>query len=313
MPSLRTVSDSDVSKTSDVDNIAEEEYVDEEDDWFSEVGDDSLGDDLSVEANFKTAIAAVSDEEEETFATMLTEIVQPAGRVDLSYRDQFITYHDIPPKSFTAANKQKFPVVATGEMIIEVPDGFGTLKMKLTEVLYSPEIRYTLISIRRLNNQGFTATFGDGKCEISHKDDGHIGTIPRSSKGLYQVIHESVEASSDDEANTATAYLTPIKFHCRMGHISPVVVKCLIMHGFITGVTLDTSTDKPVFCESCVFTKSRHQPVPKVREGERATEFGAEVHSDIWGPAPVQTIRGRRFFISFTDDYSRLTHLYLMR
>ena len=152
MPSLRTVSDSDVSKTSDVDNIAEEEYVDEEDDWFSEVGDDSLGDDLSVEANFKTAIAAVSDEEEETFATMLTEIVQPAGRVDLSYRDQFITYHDIPPKSFTAANKQKFPVVATGEMIIEVPDGFGTLKMKLTEVLYSPEIRYTLISIRRLNN-----------------------------------------------------------------------------------------------------------------------------------------------------------------
>ena len=130
---------------------------------------------------------------------------------------------------------------------------------------------------------------------------------------MYQVIHESVEASSDDEANTATAYLTPIKFHRQMGHISPVVAKCLIMHGFITGVTLDTSTDKPVFCESCVFTKSRHQPVPKVREGERATEFGAEVHSDVWGPAPVQTIRGRRFFISFTDDYSRLTHLYLMR
>lgn len=97
-----------------------------------------------------------------------------------------------------------------------------------------------------------------------------------------------------------------------MGHISPEVVKHLMTHGFVTGVTLDTSTDKLVFCESCIFAKSRCQPLPKVHKGKHVTEFGTEVYSDIWGPAPVQTIGGWCFLISFTNDYSRLTHLYLM-
>lgn len=83
MPSLRTVSNSDISEALDVDIWAEEKYVDEEDNWFSEVGDDSLGDDLGVEADSKSAMAEVNDEEEETFATMLTKIVQPTGHVDL--------------------------------------------------------------------------------------------------------------------------------------------------------------------------------------------------------------------------------------
>jgi len=98
-----------------------------------------------------------------------------------------------------------------------------------------------------------------------------------------------------------------------MGHISPAVAKRLVTHGFVTGVTLNTSSDEPVFCESCTFAKSRRQAIPKVRKGERATVFGGEVHSDVWGPAPVQTIGGRRYFVSFTDDYLRLTHVYPLR
>jgi hypothetical protein len=206
-------------------------------------------------------------------------IVQPAGRVDLydsgttehlsPYHDQFTTYRDITPKSFTSANKQKFPAVGAGDMVIDVPNGLNILKMKLTKVLYSPEIGYTLISVGCLDNEGFTAIFGKGKCEISHDDDGHIGTIPKSLKGLYQVIHESVEPLSIDEANVATTHLTPVKFHCCMGHILLAVAKWLVTHGLVTGVTLDMSSDEPVFCESCTFTKSRRQSIPKVRKGER--------------------------------------------
>src|SRR5258707_2041941 len=33
----------------------------------------------------------------------------------------------------------------------------------------------------------------------------------------------------------------------------------------------------------------------------------------VWGPAPVQTLVHRQYYVSFTDDFSRLTHLYLLR
>jgi hypothetical protein len=275
-----------------------------------------------TEVDFTTAIADVSDGDEEAFVSLLTEAVQPAGCVDLydsgttehlsPYRDQFSTYCDITPKSFTAANRQKFYAIGSGDMFIDVPNGLDVSKMRLKEVLYSPEIGYILISVGHLNSQGFTATFGDGKCEITHSDDGHVGTTSRSKKGLYWVIHESVEPLSDDEANVATTHLTPVEFHRCMSHISPTVVKHLVTHGFVTGMSLGMSSDEPVFCEACTFAKSRRQAIPKVRKGKCMTVFGGEIHSNVWGPAPVQTIGGRHYFVSFTNNYSWLTHIYLL-
>ena len=99
-----------------------------------------------------------------------------------------------------------------------------------------------------------------------------------------------------------------------MGHISPETARKLVQKGFVTGVYLETTASgDPFFCESCVYAKSTRKPVPKVRSGERATTFGGEIHSDVWGPAPIESKGGRRYYITFTDDYTRLTHLYLLR
>ena len=98
-----------------------------------------------------------------------------------------------------------------------------------------------------------------------------------------------------------------------MGHISMGIVHCLVNQGFITGVCLKLlSSGDPFFCESCVYAKVTWKSVPKAREGECATTFGGEVHSDLWGPAPVKTKGGRKYYITFTDDMSHLTHLYLL-
>ena len=78
----------------------------------------------------------------------------------------------------------------------------------------------------------------------------------------------------------------------------------------MTGVKLDkSSVNIPIFCESCVHAKAIRKPVPKVREGKRASKFGEEVHSDLWGKAPVQTKAGRKYYITFTDDATRYTYI----
>jgi hypothetical protein len=81
----------------------------------------------------------------------------------------------------------------------------------------------------------------------------------------------------------------------------------------VTGVRLETTpSGEPHFCESCVYVKAMHKSVAKSREGEHAIEFGGEVHSDLWGPAPVVTKAGKCYYITFTDDKTRLMHLYLL-
>ncbi|KAJ3997074.1 hypothetical protein F5050DRAFT_1555018, partial [Lentinula boryana] len=92
------------------------------------------------------------------------------------------------------------------------------------------------------------------------------------------------------------------QLHRRMGHISPKVARHMVTKGFVTGVKLDNEGPQDIFCESCVYAKATRKPVAKERkEGSRAEKFGEEVHSDLWGPAPVQSLRGKRYYISFID------------
>jgi hypothetical protein len=150
-------------------------------------------------------------------------------------------------------------------------------------------------------------TFSGGKCTIRGPDGRCVGKVPKSGKGLYKVQHEKGE-----EANIAEETLTLDMLHRRLGHISPQAAKKLVDKGFMTGVQLETTSDADLFCKSCVYVKATRKSIPKVREGERATEFGGETHSDMWGPAPVETKGGRCYYITYTDDKTRFTNLYLL-
>jgi hypothetical protein len=146
------------------------------------------------------------------------------------YRDQFTVYEDIPPKSLNAANQQKFVAVGKGDIVIELPNGVDTSKVTLTEVLFSPEVGYTLVSIGRLDQMGYSSTFGDSRCTIHNAGGDEVGNIPRSKKGIYKVTHDD-----EDIANSAET-VTYIDFHKRMGHISPGIAKLLAEKGMVTGI-----------------------------------------------------------------------------
>lgn len=96
------------------------------------------------------------------------------------------------------------------------------------------------------------------------------------------------------------------QLHRRMGHISPGIAKKLVTQGFVTGVRLVSTADAEIFCESCVYAKATRKSVPKAREGERAKRFGEEVHSDLWGPAPICTFFARRMRLLRPTRSSRL-------
>ncbi|GAU44848.1 hypothetical protein TSUD_112220 [Trifolium subterraneum] len=64
-------------------------------------------------------------------------------------------------------------------------------------------------------------------------------------------------------------------------------------------------------CVSCLTGKQHMEAIPKYSNW-RATKPLELVHSDICGPITPQSNGGSRYFITFTDDFSRKTWIYLL-
>ncbi|KAJ9541534.1 hypothetical protein OSB04_028040 [Centaurea solstitialis] len=96
-------------------------------------------------------------------------------------------------------------------------------------------------------------------------------------------------------------------WHCRLGHINKKRIELLLKGGF-----LGTFDFKPFDnCESCLSGKMTKQPFNK--DNERATDLLEIVHTDVCGPFSHEARGGYRYFITFTNDFSRYGYVYLMR
>ena len=65
-------------------------------------------------------------------------------------------------------------------------------------------------------------------------------------------------------------------------------------------------------CESCHFTK-HHRSSLGPRINKRVESLFKLVHSDVWGPCPVTSKTGFRYFVTFVDDFSQMTWIYFMK
>ena len=119
----------------------------------------------------------------------------------------------------------------------------------------------------------------------------------RESKGLY--ILETV-------VPTLAAYfgvVTPFELHCHLGHPSFSLLKKLYPH---------ISSLSSLNCESCQYAKlHRVHLSPKVNR--RASTPFELVHYDVWGPCPILFLTKFKYFVTFMDDFSRVTWLCLMK
>jgi transposase InsO family protein len=62
----------------------------------------------------------------------------------------------------------------------------------------------------------------------------------------------------------------------------------------------------------CIKSKITCKPLPKEsREWTKA--LGKHIYTDVWGPFHHTTINNKYYYISFTDDYSRESVIYLMK
>ncbi|PON74499.1 Ribonuclease H-like domain containing protein [Parasponia andersonii] len=65
-------------------------------------------------------------------------------------------------------------------------------------------------------------------------------------------------------------------------------------------------------CESCIFGKQRRVSFLKGRREPKAAKLEL-VHIDVWGPSPVTSLGGSRYYVTFIEDSSRKVWVYFLK
>jgi len=114
------------------------------------------------------------------------------------------------------------------------------------------------------------------------------------SHGLFQLqISAHVGAIMD----------SPSLIHARLGHPSLAKMQQLVP---------SLSNVSTLSCESCKLGKHIRSSFPSSVSQHASSPF-ALVHYDIWGPSRIKSNLGFQYFVTFIDDYSRCTWVFLMK
>ena len=166
--------------------------------------------------------------------------------------------------------------------------------LSLESVLYIPGCPFNLISVHKLiRTLDCSVLFNANSVHIQDRRTGRTIGAGSEAGGLY---HLSPPVAC---ASIASQELT----HQRLGHPSQNK-----MHLLVPSLSKLSSFE----CQSCQLGKHTRSTYCQRVNKSVASPF-ALVHSDIWGPSRVKSTLGYYYFVTFIDDYSRCTWLFLMK
>ena len=102
------------------------------------------------------------------------------------------------------------------------------------------------------------------------------------------------------------------ELHAHLSHISVTMIRDMLAKGMISGVALHPNHSDMGQCVACEYGKAVQKPIGNVREPSRSAKLSDEIHTDVWGPSPVQTPGKCSYYCLFTDNHTRYTRVNLM-
>jgi hypothetical protein len=98
------------------------------------------------------------------------------------------------------------------------------------------------------------------------------------------------------------------RWHNRLGHPSRDIVRRVISKNNLPCATFDSSSHH--VCDACACAKA-HQ-LPYQISSSRSSVPLELIFSDVWGPA-IESFARKSYYVTFIDDYSKFTWIYLLR
>ncbi|KAG9453509.1 hypothetical protein H6P81_006413 [Aristolochia fimbriata] len=187
-----------------------------------------------------------------------------------SHKEWFCDYIKGEFGHVIVGNGQKCKIEGRGISHLKMNDGG---KLILKEVRHIPDLQKNLISVNKLDQEGYKITFENSSCKVSR---GALNLIKGKAMGtLYPLCTKvdqivSLAAEKDDKASL---------WHRRL---------------------------------DCVLGKQKQVSFNKDGREKKSNRLDL-VHTDVWGPPQGKSFGGNLYFVIFIDDYSRKTWIYTLK
>ncbi|OBZ71895.1 Retrovirus-related Pol polyprotein from transposon TNT 1-94 [Grifola frondosa] len=215
-------------------------------------------------------------------------------------RADFSELVSIAPRGIEGFNGTVIHALGIGKIHLRVGRGNSFI---LENVLYVPKAAVRLISVGAVcdgpHNPEFR--FRNDSVRLVHPNGTTLFTGSRCRGQLYRLNGSAPVAHPRAMYSQRLPSLET--WHRRLGHANYPAVYEMARRGKAAGMPVDLSSAPPK-CELCILGKQTRTPVPKVREGTRATARLELVYVDVIGPSPVKSASGNLYSVDILDDHS---------
>ena len=193
-------------------------------------------------------------------------------------------------------------------------EGKGTIRYlqkdgligSIQDVYYVPNLKTNILSLGQLTEKGYSILMKERILYLKDKLGHLIARVEMERNRMYKlnlinVREKCLQVSVEDKASL---------WHLRFGHLHHAGLKRLAKKNMVHG--LPDMDYEGKFCEECVLSKQTRTSFQKKAEYQ-AKHILELIHTDICGPITPESFSGKRYFISFIDDYSRKTWVYFLK
>lgn len=274
--------------------------------------------------------AHTEEEERLDRAWLAVETAEYAMKATACLNDSWII--DSGASRHMTSNRGLFKALTSRVVLITIAngaeimaEGFGTAVIGtrkgctvMQDMLYVPAIHTNLLSIHALRRKGITVKFGldkvlfrikekviatgsiDRNCYVFNgsMDNGHATALAAGTPAYPAVVNnaDGVEEHCLDKHADANEYEL---WHKRFGHIGHQRLENA--YEFVEGMPPLQKMKRK--CRPCLRGKSV-RVVSRVKL-RKATQKLYRVFVDYWGPYKVESLGGKRYYFTVTDDYTR--------
>jgi hypothetical protein len=209
-------------------------------------------------------------------------------------KDWLFDFDDSFRSSVKLGNDSKMHVTGKGNLKLFI----GGIVQVISDVHYLPGLSNNLLSIGQLQQKNLTIVFQKDSCKVFNEEKGLIMFTQMSLNRMY-IIYAPVIVP----ICLKTSIMNETKlWHDIYGHLSYKGLNTLIKKEMVRDLPIPK--EETDVCSDCMMGKQHRESIPKKAKW-RATKKLELIHSDVCGPINPQSNGGNRYFITFTDDFSK--------
>ena len=210
-------------------------------------------------------------------------------------------------QDITLGDGRHLKAMGCGTVILEVELSPSQVKKcKLRDVLYVPSLSYNLLSVSKCMNKTCSTVFTSKGCNFLDAD-GKVVVTGKKVGDLYYLNCKETQHVATVTHSVSQDEL----WHRRYGHLGVQNMRKLVMEDMVDGLDCEMKNDIGV-CGPCAEGKQCRAKFPTSGAKRNDTVLGL-VHSDVCGKVSTQSLGGAEYFLTFIDDHTRYTWVYVLK